>query len=637
MPVIAWAAAAACLSGAATLLLTPAMIKAAYTFDWVDYPQADRWHATPTALMGGVAMYGAGALALLLLGPLVGVGTDVGLIGGGATLLFAVGMVDDLWGVGPTTKLAAQVGAAVLLMAAGHVFGPEWPLWASAPVTLVWVIGITNAVNLLDNMDGLAAGIGGIAAVALTAFAAAGGALTAFAAAGGALPAALLGGTVGGAALGFLWFNAKPARIFMGDCGSLVLGYGVAALAVMGQGAVAAGPGVAVLAPICALAVPILDTTLVTVARTQAGRPVTNGGQDHTSHRLVTLGLSESAAVGTLHGMGAVAGGVGLTALVVEPTLFYAACAFGTVALGVIGGSLGRLDVYRTARVGGDGAPSVSTSPSSNAQAGQGRWQTVAAYLVGDGLLIGGALAAAHALVGSGGLAGAGGVPIVEGVLLVGGVQLAVLYAMGLYRRLWRHAGTPGIARIVGTILLAQAATAGGLALVYGLGAVSAPLLMVDGLILTLGVLGSRLGRRGLQRGASLYRPRAAPAESVSNVLLYGTGEQAMLALRALRDAEETDRVPVGFVDPDPSKQDQIVQGLPVFGGPGACADLCREHDIDEVIVAVGDAAADHEQEVARQCAEAGVACHSFDVRMKPLGAGREDSTHGEPMPGPPA
>ncbi len=548
-------------------------------------------------------------------------------LSGAATLLFAVGMVDDLWGVGPTTKLAAQVGAAVLLMAAGHVFGPEWPLWASGPVTLVWVIGITNAVNLLDNMDGLAAGIAGIAAVALTAFAAA----------GGALPAALLGGTVGGAALGFLWFNAKPARIFMGDCGSLVLGYGVAALAVMGQGAVAAGPGVAVLVPICALAVPILDTTLVTVARTQAGRPVTNGGQDHTSHRLVALGLSESAAVGTLHGVSAVAGGVGLTALVVEPALFYAACAFGTVALGVIGGSLGRLDVYRTARVGGDGAPSVSTSPSSNAQAGQGRWQTVAAYLVGDGLLIGGALAAAHALVGSGGLAGGEGVPIVEEALLVGGVQLAVLYAMGLYRRLWRHAGTPGIARIVSTILLAQAATAGGLALVYGLGAVSAPLLMVDGVILTLGVLGSRLGLRGLQRGASLYRSRVAPAESTSNVLLYGTGERGMLALRALRDAEETDRVPVGFVDPDPSKQDQIVQGLPVFGGAGACADLCREHDIDEVIVAVGDAAADREQEVARQCAEAGVTCRSFDVQINPLGAGREDSTHGEPMPGPPA
>ncbi|MCS3616556.1 hypothetical protein [Salinibacter ruber] len=627
MPVTAWAAAAACLSGAATLLLTPAMIKAAHAFDWLDYPQADRWHATPTALMGGVAMYGAGALALLFLGPLAGVGMGVGLIGGGATLLFAVGMIDDLWGVGPTTKLAAQVGAAVLLMAAGHGFGPEWPLWASAPVTLVWVIGITNAVNLLDNMDGLAAGIGGIAAVALTALAAA----------GGALPAALLGGTVGGAALGFLWFNAKPARIFMGDCGSLVLGYGVAALAVMGQGAVAAGPGVAVLAPICALAVPILDTTLVTVGRTQAGRPVTNGGQDHTSHRLVTLGLSESAAVGTLHGMGAVAGGVGLTALVVEPTLFYAACAFGTVALGVIGGSLGRLDVYRAARVGGDGAPSESTSPSSNAQAGQGRWQTVAAYLVGDGLLIGGALAAAHALVGSAGLTGAPDVPIVEGVLLVGAIQLVVLYAMGLYRRLWRHAGTPGIARIVGTILLAQVAAAGGLVLVYGLGAVSAPLLMVDGVILTLGVLGSRLGRRGLQRGASLYRSRAAPAESTSNVLLYGTGEQAMLALRALRDAEEMDRVPVGFVDPDPSKQDQIVQGLPVFGGTGACADLCREHDIDEVIVAVGDAAADREQEVARQCAEVGVACRSFDVQINPLGAGRKNSTRGEPMPGPPA
>ncbi|WP_259074555.1 hypothetical protein [Salinibacter ruber] len=623
MPVIAWAAAAACLSGAATLLLTPAMIKAAYTFDWVDYPQADRWHAAPTALMGGVAMYGAGALALLLLGPLAGVGMGVGLIGGGATLLFAVGMVDDLWGVGPTTKLAAQVGAAVLLMAAGHVFGPEWPLWASAPVTLVWVIGITNAVNLLDNMDGLAAGIGGIAAVALTAFAAA----------GGALPAALLGGTVGGAALGFLWFNAKPARIFMGDCGSLVLGYGVAALAVMGQGAVTAGPGVAVLASICALAVPILDTTLVTVTRMQAGRSVADGGRDHTSHRLVTLGLSESAAVGTLHGMSAVAGGVGLTALVVEPTLFYAACAFGTVALGVLGVYLGRLDGQVAVRVGGDGAPRHPSTPWS----GFGAWQKEAVGLIGDALLVGGAFAAAYTLTGQGGPGSVPSILFLEGLVLLGGVKLAVFAAMGLYRRLWRHAGTPGIARIVGTTLLAEATTAGGLVLVYGLGAVSGPLLMVDWLILTLGVLSSRLGLQGLQRAASLYKSHTASTESASNVLLYGAGERGMLALRALRDAGDTDRVPVGFVDPDPSKQDQIVQGLPVFGGTGACADLCRKHDIEEVIVAVGDTASHHEQEVARQCAEVGVACRSFDIQMKPLRAGHEDPNRDEPMHGPPA
>ncbi|MCS3642222.1 hypothetical protein [Salinibacter ruber] len=620
MPVIAWAVTAACLSGAATLLLTPAMIKAAYTFDWVDYPQADRWHATPTALMGGVAMYGAGALALLLLGPLAGAGTDVGLIGGGATLLFAVGMVDDLWGVGPTTKLAAQVGAAVLLMAAGHVFGPGWPLWVSGPVTLVWVIGITNAVNLLDNMDGLAAGIGGIAAVVLTALAAA----------GGALPAALLGGTVGGAALGFLWFNAKPARIFMGDCGSLVLGYGVAALAVMGQGAVAAGPGVAVLASICALAVPILDTTLVTVTRMQAGRSVADGGRDHTSHRLVSVGLPEQGAVGMLHGMGAVAGGTGLLALVVEPPLFYAACAFGTVALGVLGVYLERLDGHAAVRVGGDGAPRHPSTPWG----GLGAWQREAVGLIGDALLVGGAFAAAYTLTGQGGPGSVPSIPFLEGLVLLGGAKLAVFAAMGLYRRLWRHAGTPGIARIVGTTLLAEATTAGGLVLVYGLGAVSGPLLMVDWLILTLGVLSSRLGLRGLQRAASLYKSHTASTESASNVLLYGAGERGMLALRALRDAGDSGRVPVGFVDPDPSKQNQVVQGLPVFGGTGACADLCREHDIDEVIVAVGDAAPHVEREVARQCAEVGVKCRSFDVQMKPLGAGREDPDHDEPVHG---
>ena len=110
-----------------------------------------------------------------------------------------------------------------------------------------------------------------------------------------------------------------------------------------------------------------------------------------------------------------------------------------------------------------------------------------------------------------------------------------------------------------------------------------------------------------------------------------------MLALRALRDAEAPGRVPVGFVDPDPAKQDRVVQGLPVFGGTGACADLCREHDIDEVIVAVGKTAPHSEQEVARQCAEAGVACRSFDVQMNPLRAGQEDMGPDEPVPGPPA
>ncbi|WP_263784986.1 hypothetical protein [Salinibacter grassmerensis] len=605
LSVSVWAVAAACLSGAATLLLTPAMIKVAYTFDWVDYPQVDRWHTTPTALMGGMAMYGAGTIALFLLGSLSGAGADVGVIWGGASLLFAVGLVDDLWGMGPAAKLAAQVGATGLLMAAGYTFGPEWPLWVSGPVTLVWVIGITNAVNLLDNMDGLAAGIGGIAAVALTAFAAA----------GGSLPAVLLGGTIGGAALGFLWFNAKPARIFMGDCGSLVLGYGVAALAVMGQGAVETGPGVAVLASICALAVPILDTTLVTVTRMRAGRSVADGGQDHTSHRLVSAGLPEQASVGALHGIGVGAGGFGLLALVVDPTLFYAACALGTVALGILGIHLGRLDVQTAVRVGGDGAP----GSSRDAQSGLEAWPKESISLIGDGLLVGGAFAAAHALSGAD---SASVVPLVEGLLLVGGGKLALFAAMGLYRRLWRHAGTPGIARIVGTALLAEGAAAGGLALVYGSGALAGPLLTIDGLIVIVGLLGTRLGFRGLRQGISFYKSRLESSEAASNVLLCGAGEQGILALRALRDAEEIDRVPVGFVDPDASKQDRVVQGLPVLGGIDACGDLCREHDVDEVIVATD--APGPEQEVSRQCAEAGVECRSFDVRLTPLQPERE-------------
>lgn len=623
---LVWAVASAFLTGTATLLLTPLIIKAAYAFEWVDFPQANRWHGTPTALMGGVAMYGAGTVAMILLVPFVETGAGLGVVWGGATVLFVAGVVDDLRGIGPAAKITAQAVAAGLLIYAGHAFGAGWPLWISGPLTLVWVLGITNAVNLLDNMDGLAAGIAGISVVALIILAAA----------GGSLGAGILGGIVGGAALAFLWFNAKPARIFMGDCGSLVLGYTVAALAVMGQGALEGGAGVAVLASICALAVPILDTTIVTVTRLRAGRPVTNGGRDHMSHRLVSLGLSERAAVGTLYSLGACVAGLGLTALLVEPMLFYALCALGTVALSVLGRSLGRLDVYHRSGVGGDGAPTSRANTPSTSRDRWGARRKVALGLVGDGLLVGGAFAAAYALAGQGGLPGVADVPIVEGLLLVGGTKLAVFYAMGLYRRLWRHAGTPEVVRIVGSTLLAEGAAGGGLALVYGLGALSAPLLMIDWLVLTLGLIGSRLGFRGLRRGLAVYNSHAAPSESASHVLLCGAGERGMLALRAIRDAEGSDRVPVGFIDPDFSKQEQTVQGLPVLGGINACAELCRTYDIDEVIVATDDSFPHYEREVFRQCEEVGVECRSFDVRLEPLRI-RHEADRAEPVHGPAA
>jgi UDP-N-acetylmuramyl pentapeptide phosphotransferase/UDP-N-acetylglucosamine-1-phosphate transferase len=159
--------------------------------------------------MGGIGIYVAATVGVFVVTPV----EDIWALWTGATLMFVVGAIDDLAHIQPAAKLAAQVVATGLLLYAGYSFGGNWPLWMSLPLTLLWVIGITNAVNLLDNMDGLAAGIAGISALVMVVFAG----LT------GSVMTVALGGAVGGAALGFLAFNFKPARIFMGDCGSLFL------------------------------------------------------------------------------------------------------------------------------------------------------------------------------------------------------------------------------------------------------------------------------------------------------------------------------------------------------------------------------------------------------------------------------
>src|SRR5213079_12129 len=185
---------------------------------------------------------------------------------------------------GPIPKLAAQLAAAGLVIANGlTISGLISNDVLAGAVALVWLVGVTNAFNLLDNMDGLAATLAGIAATFF------------------AIDAVLaLSLALALACLGFLPFNLRPRRsaaAFMGDSGSQVLGFALAALGLTASWKVAGTTVATLLLPILVLAVPILDTTLVTVVRLLDGRPVYQGGRDHTSHRLVYHGLSEKRAV----------------------------------------------------------------------------------------------------------------------------------------------------------------------------------------------------------------------------------------------------------------------------------------------------------------------------------------------------
>jgi UDP-GlcNAc:undecaprenyl-phosphate GlcNAc-1-phosphate transferase len=309
--------------------LTPLSRRIALWLGLVDQPRERRLHAKPTPLMGGLAIYGALVLTLALFG-LQAHFVELGAILAGATLMALLGLWDDRRELKPGVKLAGQIVAGVALIMAGvqvSMFGSPALDWA---LTLFWIVGVTNALNFLDNMDGLAAGASAIASGFFFLLAATEGQRLV-----GSLAAALCGASVG-----FLVYNFSPASSFMGDMGSLVLGF---TLAVLGIKLRFAGqpPNITWMIPILVLALPIFDTTLVTFTRLRERRPASQGGKDHTSHRLINLGLSQRAVLVILYAVCAVSG---IAAVVVSRAPHEAGPVVGGAALVLSGVAFGLLE-----------------------------------------------------------------------------------------------------------------------------------------------------------------------------------------------------------------------------------------------------------------------------------------------------
>ena len=308
-------AAAAALSLALTWLLR----LAARRLGLVAQPRDDRWHRRPTALLGGIGIAVGFAAPVLVMGAWHEVGPVVAL----ALFVAVLGLIDDLRRLGPAAKLAFEATAAAGALFLGYRLGWTGSLTADSLLTLLWLVGMANAFNLLDNMDGLAAGVAGIGAAAYLILALA----------GGTSADVLMLAAYAGATCGFLVFNAYPASIFMGDAGSLFLGFTLGLLAVRSGAGLGAGGASAVVIPLAILSVPIFDTALVTFMRSLAGRPISEGGRDHSSHRLVALGLPERRAVFVLW---AFAGAAAITGL----SLFFLDLSHGNIVAGLLAGGL---------------------------------------------------------------------------------------------------------------------------------------------------------------------------------------------------------------------------------------------------------------------------------------------------------
>ena len=323
----------------ASIAITPLVIRVAVARQLYDTPDATRrLHTRPIPRLGGVVVFIAtvlGLAAALLVGMARGElsperqGLFVGILLGGV-VLFATGLVDDLRGLSPAVKLGAQCVAAVIVYLFGSqiqfiTLGPTTviPLgWLSLPLTVFWVVGVTNAFNVIDNMDGLASGL------ALVALATVLGAAVTL----GNTDVALVCMALTGALLGFLPYNFNPARIFLGDSGSLFVGFMLAVLSV--HGALKSATAVLVAVPLFALAVPLFDLSLSILRRWLRGVPIFVGDTRHISHRLLAIGLTQRRVVMVLS---LVAGAFGLLGLLLAfsppPALRGIALAGGGVSL----------------------------------------------------------------------------------------------------------------------------------------------------------------------------------------------------------------------------------------------------------------------------------------------------------------
>ncbi|HEY9669731.1 MAG TPA: MraY family glycosyltransferase [Coleofasciculaceae cyanobacterium] len=313
------------LAWAVTWRFIPAVRSFALRVGWADQPNARRLNREPLPNAGGLAIY-AGVLCALILASLLrpivieGVLAEVLTILLGGSMLVLVGFIDDQFGLPPLFRLLTQILAALLLVASSSgieaAFGtPIDPLF-SALFTVLWVVGITNAINLMDGMDGLAGGVSFITAMSLLAVSAQFPTRAA---------ATLLLAALGGAALGFLRHNFHPSHIIMGDAGAYFFGYVLAATSILGSLKVTTM--FALVPPVLFLLLPVLDTTQVFVRRLLAGKnPLSTPGKDHLHHRLLAMGLSQRRAALTLWGLTVIANWVamrlqGMTPMVTHITV----------------------------------------------------------------------------------------------------------------------------------------------------------------------------------------------------------------------------------------------------------------------------------------------------------------------------
>jgi UDP-GlcNAc:undecaprenyl-phosphate GlcNAc-1-phosphate transferase len=581
----------------ASLAATVAVRAGARRWKLVAKPRADRWHRRPTALFGGVAIYTAFAIAYFLRRP-----SDIHgnvLLFACASAMFLIGLVDDFVQLKPYAKLVGQIVVSTVYT----MYGLRLHWLPSAPfdqaLTIFWLVGITNAVNLLDNLDGLAGGVAAIASAYLVYFCHA----------GGHQSAAALAAAFSGAVIGFLVFNFNPASIFMGDCGSLFLGFFLGGVTLFNNQTGLRRNVVAVLTiPVLLLLIPIIDTSLVTFSRKLHGRRVSQGGRDHTSHRLVALGLSERSAALTLWAMAAASGAVAVLVRKMDWKVGAALVpAFG-MALCFFVVFVGRVRVYE---------------PVASAEEGRGRalLPTLADFgykrrifeVLNDLVIVVLAYYGSYLLRFDGNLVDPYYRQFVISLPVVIATEVAAFLVLGLYRGLWRYTSMSDLSTVMKAVFGAWVFSTMAVVFLLHFDGFSRGVFAMQAVLLLFGIAGSRVSFRLLRS----WLVRFQQPQNGRRILIYGAGDGGELLLRELQNNRELGLLPVGFVDDDPHKQGRVIHGVRVLGTLDRFRDIVAAEKVEEVVVSTGKLAAERDAVLMQLCQTTGLGCRRMRIALE--------------------
>src|SRR5687767_14375270 len=580
---------------ALALILTPLVRAFARRVGMVAVPKIDRWHKKPTAMMGGIAIWLTVVICYFAFIPRTVYGAEILLA---STFLFLVGLVDDVIHIKPYQKLIGQVLGSAFVVYYGLSLPWTGSVLLNMALAIFWLIGITNAINLLDNMDGLASGIAIIAA----------GFLALSFVNTGQFTEALIMMLFAGALLGFLIYNSNPASIFMGDCGSMFVGFFLASSALINVSGGRSRSLLPVLAvPILVLFIPIFDTTFVTVIRKLSGRAASQGGRDHTSHRLVALGMSERHAVWMLYGFAALSGVLALLVQRARLDVSLAAIAGFTIVLTLIGVYLAGVKVYDQS----EEALALKEKPLYAFLVDVSYKRRIFEVLL-DVVLVILSYWTAYAI----------NFPpsspawnlFIRTLPVLVFMKMSVFLVMGVYRGLWRYTGMSDMVVFAKAVAVSSVASVLMVLFVFRFEGYSRTVFAIDAVLMFLLLAGSRMAFRLFRQVLPAVR-----TQDGRRVLIYGAGDGGELLLRELRNNRELNLSPVGFLDDDPAKNGKVIHGLRVFGGNGDLASVCAQHNVHEVVISSLKMTDERIQEVVRSCADREIAVKRMRITIEDL------------------